>query len=102
MKLAKGYTAFKLVTVATAQFDANDMLSPQFHNQGKNSIAVINGDEIYPGEHFSTPDLVVQEGTFNISFKVANTAIAHTHKVKVVYTKITGEFDTNPPKQNCT
>ena len=99
MKVLKGYTDYKIIGEDSHQFPAKGMLGPSFFNQG-NTIAMVNGDEVYPGEHFTTPENVIQDGTFNISFKMPdNPPATPVNRVKVVFTMITGEIETNPPQK---
>ena len=100
MRIAKGHTDFKIIKHDTPQFDVEGMLHPIFYNQG-NTIAIINGDEVYPDETFSTPEMVIQEGTFSISFKVPDNFKGNrNNKVKVNFTKITGYVELKSPEEN--
>jgi len=93
MLLPKGETTYDYLREPDPQFDANDMLGVTFTNKGE-SIALINEEEVYPDEHFTTPENVVQTGKFNIQFKPRENALpTDKNRVMVKYTKITGVYN---------
>lgn len=101
MFFPKGYTTYKYLLRPDPQFDADGMLGVTFTNVG-DSIALINEEEVWPGESFVTPETVVQTGKFNVDFKARQNADpTDKDRVMVKYTKITGILELSTEKNSC-
>ena len=93
MFLVEGFTTFKYLWEEDPSFDASGMLGVTFSNKGQ-TIAVVNDEEVYPGENFVTPINVVQTGKFSIRFRPGeNPQPGDKNRLMVKYTEVTGTFN---------
>ena len=100
MKFPVGITKSETLRGEDPQFDVTDMVGPTFTNQG-DTIAVINNEDVYPGESWAAPDNIVQRGKFTVGFRPsANPQPADKNRLLVKYTKLLDAMEI-PKRQQC-